>query len=354
MKKRKLTKSDFWDRFAVIKVAFSRSRYIGRAGRTPQKFSILTQANTTPTLLKHVSSHPNARPAESSPFGGHFYTPEKTELYPSIQFGPFTLLTNEDYTKHEPEKEDMLSTYAQSIRPLLKASGDKTMEITFTWKDILRVKRFKRKHNGRRKTDQPTAIVGTIIEEDDEGRKIERKISKRKVSANRIAQKLMLTKKTGKTHEWTHIVGYGFFGEDLQIPKNLLLATVTCNTLMMLFEDKIRKLLKLLHDEFHTEHEVSVTLKAVGETYEDTHIGTCIKYHILIHVGDICVLNLKVKFDPQLELQGKPTRTLDRYAAALFNYALERRGKLVCFDSPSPQKTSSQENTEVKPTQLMF
>lgn len=345
MKKQKLVMSinEILETSSNLTLQVLRLRHFKRVGKTPAKISVISQENTSPNLQGLVKPHKNTRPIQQTPTGKHFFTPEnKTSMYPLISFGPFILLIDQEIDTDDPSSQELIhASYNEHAKHILKDAEEKNMTVTFTLDDLEKVKLHKKKNEGKREISQEEAMIAE-------------KTALRLASANEIARKSTLSSTDQKSHEWNHLVAYRFIGEPGQHAKNLVLATIECNSLMMIIEEKTSKLLRLLAKTFSNEKS-SITLHVKADTIPGTHIATCIHYHIMAHVAGHCVFNLKVKFDPKLKKE--PPRTLDIYVTALFNYALKQQGKLVSFDSPlSKQKPGKNKDTDsdVKPTVLEF
>ncbi len=319
-----------------------KSRHFKRVTTTPPKVCVIMDENASPTLQKLVKPHKNTRPLCATPKGRNFFTPQhKTAMFLLTIFGPFTLLDEQEMVEDCSTSEaEIHANYNHSAKQYLKDAEEKNMTASFTLHDIEKVKIKKKKNEGKREISQEEAMIAD-------------KIDARLASANTIARKSTLSTTDQKSHEWNHLIAYRFLGEAGQHSKNLVLATIQCNSLMMIIEEKTAKLLRLLGKTFPRK-KTSVTLNVKADTLEGTHIGTCIHYHIMAFVDGHCVFNLKVKFDPNLKKE--PPRTLDIYVTALFNYALSKQGKLISFDSPSPSDLASKSKStdDIIPTVLNF
>lgn len=345
MKKQKLvlTTKEILDVTSNLTLQVLRFRHFKRVGETPAKISVVSNENTSPNLEVLVNPHKKTRPVQKTPSGKHFFTPEnKTSMYPLISFGPFLLLIDQEIeTDDSSSHESIYASYNEHAKHILKDAEEKNMTTTFTLDDVEKVKLHKKKNEGKREISQEEAMIAE-------------QSTLRLASANEIARKSGLSSTDQKSHEWNHLVAYRFIGEPGQHAKNLVLATIQCNSLMMIIEEKTSKLLRLLAKTF-PDNKPSITLNVKAETIPGTHIATCIHYHIMAHVGGHCVFNLKVKFDPKLK--NEPPRTLDIYVTALFNYALKQQGKLVSFDSPLSKQKKGKNNdsdSDIRPSVLEF
>lgn len=315
----------------------SKCSYFGRVGKEPSAYGFTYKENVESPISKFIDAFtpsPNRRPLQQTSTNTAV-TPHGTRMKAYTEIGPFRcyradLTTTPQRTNTHPA---LKSNNAEEIKNQLAPSITKKISASFNLQDIKRVNTQKKKQGNQRKISQGRVVSSTS----------------RIASATKIAKKYGITSAKYQRFEWTHLIAYRFLGEKGQAPKNLILATKECNSLMMIFEEAVSDLCKILQKK-----ESKLTLNVSADTIPGTHIGTCIHYHI---VSEELNLDLKVKFDPQLTV--KPTKNLEGIVHRLLKYALDAN-EPVCFNTPPSPKTKSLsgedgiQDSPIKPMKLSF